>query len=58
MKQLSFSERNHMSKEEMAAMIIRMQQSQLQLQQQMNIFNEVEDAAGRGVQPGGIPACR
>ena len=40
MKQLSSSELNSMTKEEMAAMILQMQQTQLQLQQQVHTLNE------------------
>lgn len=40
MKQLSSSELNNMSREDMAAMILQMQQEQLQLQQQIHTLNE------------------
>ena len=40
MKQLSSSELNSMTKEEMAAMILQMQQTQLQLQQQVHTLTE------------------
>ena len=40
MKQLSSSELNSMTKEEMAAMILQMQQTQLQLQQQIHTLTE------------------
>ena len=40
MKQLSSSELNSMSKEEMATMILQMQQTQLQLQQQVHTLTE------------------
>ena len=40
MKQLSSSELNNLSREDMAAIILQMQQMQLQLQQQINTLNE------------------
>ena len=40
MKQLSSSELNSMSKEEMAAMILQMQQLQKQMEQQIHTLNE------------------
>ena len=52
MKQLSSSELNNMSKEDLAAMVLQMQQTQLQMQQQihtLNIFNETEVAAAEAI---------
>ena len=40
MKQLSSSELNNLSKEDLAAMVLQMQQTQLQLQQQISTLNE------------------
>ena len=40
MKQLSSSELNNMSKEDLAAMVLQMQQAQLQMQQQIHTLNE------------------
>ena len=40
MKQLSSSELNNMSKEDLAAMVLQMQQIQLQMQQQIHTLNE------------------
>ena len=40
MKQLSSSELNSMSKEDLAAMVLQMQQTQLQMQQQIHTLNE------------------